>query len=144
MAAASLRIINYLQPVLLRLQPILALKTVVGFMFSGMLVVGGAEVFVAVQRTTPSTTHQEFLSSSSTPKKGRHFLMVSEIWSSRKQNSNTHQGQTRCCFARRKRVRSGMCLPKFSRQKGSLLRVRGHGRQSSGCLVLRRGGVRCG
>ena len=128
MAAASPCIINYLQPVLLRLQPILALKAVAGFMFFRVRVMGGAEVFVAVQRTTPSTTHQEFLSSSSTPKKGRHFLKVSEIWSSRKQNLNTLQGQTQCSFARRKRVPSGTCLPKFSRQRDCMLRAGGHGR----------------
>lgn len=48
MAAASLYIINYLQPVHLRLQPTLARKAVAGFMFLRVLVVGGAEVSVAV------------------------------------------------------------------------------------------------
>ena len=123
MAAASLRIINYLQPVHLRLQPTLALKAVAGFMFLRVLVVGGAEVFVAVQRQTPSTTREEFSSSSSTPEKGPHFLKVSETWSSRKQNSNTHHGQTRCCFARKQRVRNVRCLPKFSRQRDCMLRA---------------------
>ena len=48
LSAASLRIINYLQPVLLRLQPILALKAVAGFMFLRVLVVGGADGSVAM------------------------------------------------------------------------------------------------
>ncbi len=40
--------LNHLQPVLLRLQPILAPKAVAHFMFSGVLVGGGAEVSVAM------------------------------------------------------------------------------------------------
>lgn len=52
---------------------------------------------------TPSITQPEFPSSLSTPRKGRRFLKVLETSSSRKQISNTHQGQTRCSFARRKK-----------------------------------------
>ena len=44
-------------------------------------------------------------------------MIVSETSSSRKQNSNTHQGQTRCSIARRKRVRSVSCSPRCLQKK---------------------------